>query len=250
MNILQVKDKHELSEQAARRIISLVRKKPDATLGLATGNTPEETYRLLIHDHRTNHTSYRKVRTVNLDEYVGLDRDHPNSYHRYMNDHLFQYLDIQEAHGLIPDGQAPDLDAACRRYDERIKELGGIDLQLLGIGRNGHIGFNEPGTPFTSSTHVVRLTDSTRRANARYFNKMEEVPDRAITMGIGTILKSREILLLASGEGKAEAINHLLSLDEPDTDLPASALKRHPNVTVIADRAALSEFFSERRNSR
>jgi glucosamine-6-phosphate isomerase len=240
MKIIAVKDKEELGKRAAAIISGLVHRKPDAVLGLATGGTPVETYRQLVADYQANRTSYKKVRAVNLDEYVGLSTSDPNSYHAYMEQHLFDYIDLPKAQHHVPDGNAPVLEKACSDYDQLIDQLGGIDLQLLGIGRNGHIGFNEPGTSFTIGTHIVNLTESTRAANARYFANPEDVPDQAITMGIGTILKSRQILLIASGESKAEAMHHLLMLHEPDNDFPASALLSHPSVTVIADKEALS----------
>lgn len=246
MKLVEVKDKKELGIRAAALISGLIRQKPDAVLGLATGGTPVETYRQLVEDHQTNGTSYSKIRTVNLDEYVGLSTSDPNSYHAYMQEHLFQYIDLPAAQHYVPDGQAAQPDAACREYDQLIDQLGGIDLQLLGIGRNGHIGFNEPGSSFTIGTHVVNLTASTRAANARYFAQPEDVPERAVTMGIGTILKSRKILLIVSGKNKAEAMKRLLQYRRPENNFPASALISHPDVTVIADAEALSLTGQER----
>jgi glucosamine-6-phosphate deaminase len=246
MKLVEVKNKEELGIKAAALISGFVRRKPDAVLGLATGGTPVETYRHLVEDHHANRTSYQKIRTVNLDEYVGLGTANSNSYHSYMEEHLFRFIDLPAAQHHIPDGQASDLDRACRDYDRLIDQLGGIDLQLLGIGRNGHIGFNEPGSSFSIGTHVVHLTESTRAANARYFSHPEDVPDRAITMGIGTILKSRRVLLIASGKSKAEAMKRLLQSVKPENDFPASALVSHPDVTVIADEEALSLAGQER----
>ncbi|GGL62333.1 glucosamine-6-phosphate deaminase [Sporolactobacillus putidus] len=240
MKILTVADQEEMSRRAAEMIIDLVRLKPSAVLGLATGGTPEGTYRLLALDHRKNGTDYREVRTVNLDEYAGLKPEDPNSYHTYMETHFFQYVNIPSEQHFLPDGTAASLNEECEDYDRLIDNLGGVDLQLLGIGRNGHIGFNEPGTAFNAGTHVVKLSESTRQANARFFGSVQEVPERAITMGIGTILKSRAILLLVSGPSKAEAMSRLLAGSEPDSNFPASALISHPNVTVIADAAAIS----------
>ena len=237
MELIVVKDHEQLCQQASQRIIQQVKQKKDSVLGLATGGTPEGVYRLLAEDHQRNWTSYRKVRTVNLDEYVGLPHHHPNSYRYYMNSKLFQYLDIPIAQTHLPDGMSIDLELECRHYEYLIRRLGGIDLQLLGIGLNGHIGFNEPGTPFTSETHVVELTPSTREANQRFFSSLEEVPRQAITMGIATIMRSREILLLVSGEHKAEILYRLFT-EEVSEQLPASVLKRHPQVTVLADRMA------------
>ncbi|WP_010631269.1 glucosamine-6-phosphate deaminase [Sporolactobacillus vineae] len=246
MKLIEVKNREELGIKAASLISDLVRRKPDAVLGLATGGTPVETYRHLVEDHHANRTSYRKIRTVNLDEYVGLGTSDSNSYHAYMEAHLFRFIDLPAAQHHVPDGQALDLDRACRDYDQLIDRLGGIDLQLLGIGRNGHIGFNEPGSSFSIGTHIVRLTESTRAANARYFSRPEDVPERAITMGIGTILKSRQILLIVSGKNKAEAMKQFLKYSKPENDFPASALISHPDVTVIADEEALSLAGQER----
>ncbi|RYM05671.1 glucosamine-6-phosphate deaminase [Sporolactobacillus sp. THM7-7] len=239
MKTISVSNEKEMSRKAAEIIIALIRENPNAVLGLATGGTPEGTYRALALDHQKNKTTYRSVRTVNLDEYVGLDANDPNSYHAYMEEHLFRHIDIPQDQHFLPNGSAESLEAECRRYDRMIERLGGIDLQLLGIGENGHIGFNEPGTPFQTATHVVTLTESTRRANARYFENIDEVPAQAITMGISTILKSKAILLLASGEKKADAVRRLLT-ETQNTDFPASSLIAHPNVTVIADREAMS----------
>jgi glucosamine-6-phosphate deaminase len=237
MELIIVEDHQQLCQRASQYVIRQIQRKADSVLGLATGSTPEGVYRLLAIDHEQNQTSYRYVRTVNLDEYVGLAHNHPNSYRYYMNHRLFQYLDIPLSQTYLPDGLSPDLEVECRHYDYLIKQLGGVDLQLLGIGLNGHIGFNEPGTPFTSKTHVVELTDSTRKANQRFFASLEDVPNRAITMGIATIMESREILLLVSGQHKAHIL-HRLFTEEVDEQLPASVLKQHPQVTVLADRMA------------
>ncbi|KZM52924.1 glucosamine-6-phosphate deaminase [Geobacillus stearothermophilus] len=246
LKLLKAADYAEMSRQAADIIIKQVKEKPNAVLGLATGSTMLGVYRELAADHRQNGTSYRLVRTVNLDEYVGLGPDHPNSYRHYMNEHLFSKLDIPLHETHVPNGLAADLDEECRRYERLIDEVGGIDLQLLGIGRNGHIGFNEPGTPFSSPTHVVELTELTREANARFFPSLDDVPRYAITMGIATILRSRRLVLLASGREKAEAMARLLE-GVVTPDLPASALHLHPDVTIIADREALSLIPKEKR---
>ncbi|MRG87767.1 glucosamine-6-phosphate deaminase [Salinibacillus xinjiangensis] len=248
MKIIRVKDDREMSKQAARRIIEQVRQNPESTLGLATGGTPEGTYKELIKDYQENQTSYKQIRTFNLDEYVGLAPDDPNSYHFYMNQNLFDHIDIPSENIHLPNGLAEDLEAECQRYDDLIAELDGIDLQILGIGENGHIGFNEPGTSFQSHTHVETLTESTREANARYFESLRDVPTHALTMGISTILLSREILLMASGEHKAEAI-YKLFYEDVDEQMPASILKTHDNVTLIADEQALSRMEEASRES-
>src|SRR5690554_186558 len=210
MKLIPVKDYEEMSRVGAEEILELVKENPKAVLGLATGSTPTGLYRNLIEDHKTNKTSYKEVTTFNLDEYIGLDGDHPQSYHFFMNEQLFHAIDIPEHQTHIPNGMAEDMDEECQRYEALIKEKGGIDLQLLKIGVNGHIGFNEPGTPFDSRTHVVPLTESTREANSRFFNSMDEVPTHAVTMGIQTILEAKKIVLLASGASKQEAMRRLL----------------------------------------
>ncbi|TYR79746.1 glucosamine-6-phosphate deaminase [Priestia megaterium] len=239
MNIIQVKDYAEMSKKAAELLIKKVKANPSINLGLATGGTPKGLYKELIHDHTQNGTSYQKVTTFNLDEYIGMKANNPNSYHYYMADALFNHIDIPAQHTHLPNGRAQNNEQECIRYDQLIDSLGGIDLQVLGIGQNGHIGFNEPGTPFHSPTHIVKLEESTRQANARYFNSIDEVPTHAITMGISSIMKSKEILLLVSGESKSEAMQKLLH-GEISEDFPASILKNHPCVTIIADQKALS----------
>jgi glucosamine-6-phosphate deaminase len=238
MKLIRTENYTEMSLEAGKIIVDKIRTNPSLTLGLATGSTPKGVYDYLIQDHEENETTYKQVKSVNLDEYIGLSTEDPNSYHYFMNQTLFKHLDINENLTHIPNGAASDLEQECLRYEQLIKELGGIDLQLLGIGQNGHIGFNEPGTPFTSTTHIVTLAQNTREANSRFFNSLEEVPTHAITMGIASILKSKEILLLVSGERKAEALYKFVN-GEISEEFPASALKYHSNVTVIADRDAL-----------
>lgn len=240
MKVLEVKNYEEMSSIAANMIIEIVRSKPDAKLGLATGGTPIGLYKKLIQDYRRNGTSYEQVCTYNLDEYVGMDPEDPNSYRYFMEKNLFAYINVPQSHIHIPDGTAEDLEAECERYEDELNRGGGIDIQILGIGSNGHIGFNEPGTSFSSHTHIVKLAETTRKANARFFHSLEEVPTEAITMGIASILKAKQILLLASGINKAEVMRLLLTMDEVDENLPASALKKHPNVTILADDHALS----------
>lgn len=241
MKIVKVKDYDELCQWTAKQILQKVRQDKKLHLGLATGSTPEGVYQYLAEDHRKNKTSYRQVFTYNLDEYVGLSADHPNSYHYYMNQHLFQKIDIPESHTHIPNGLAKDLSAECEQYEALIDQINGVDLQILGIGTNGHIGFNEPGTLFGSHTQVVELAPSTRKDNQRFFDSLDDVPTHAITMGIATILKSKQIFLLATGEHKANIIKRLIT-ENVSQDLPASALKLHRNVTIVADHAALSQF--------
>ncbi|WP_337050354.1 glucosamine-6-phosphate deaminase [Priestia megaterium] len=240
MNIIQVKNYSEMSAKAADMLISKLHEKRNMNLGLATGGTPKGLYDRLIQDHKEHGTSYKQVTSFNLDEYVGMKPQDPNSYHYYMADALFNHIDIDVSNTHVPNGLADTPEEECRRYDEMIQNHGGIDLQILGIGQNGHIGFNEPGTSFNSPTHIVTLEESTRKANARYFNSLDEVPTQAITMGIESIMKSKEILLLISGEAKAEAMYQLLN-GEITEEFPASILKKHHSVTIIADQEALSK---------
>jgi glucosamine-6-phosphate deaminase len=238
MKIIEVKDYQEMSKTAANYLIKKVKNSPQLTLGLATGGTPQGVYQHMIEDHIKNGTSYTHVTSFNLDEYIGLSKDDPNSYYHYMSENLFQHININLENVNIPSGMNPDLQAECDLYESKLQSQGGIDLQLLGIGCNGHIGFNEPGTSFEAKTHIVELAPSTREANARYFSSIEEVPTQAITMGINTIFNSKEILLLVSGKAKQDAIATLLNGDVSES-FPASILKQHPNVTVIVDEEAL-----------
>ena len=239
MDIIITSSYETLSASAAQFIIDLVNGKPDSVLGLATGGTPTRMYELLIKDHLTHHTTYKDVLTFNLDEYAGLPQSHPNSYYSYMNQTLFKHLDINKHQTFIPDGKAESLEKECARYNQLLLDKGPINLQILGLGENGHIGFNEPGTSFESETHIVRLTESTRHANARFFGRMEDVPTHAVTMGIKSIMNAKEILLLVSGENKKNAFERLL--DGPvSEDFPASILKNHPNVKIIVDKSAYS----------
>ncbi|MDP4084871.1 MAG: glucosamine-6-phosphate deaminase [Bacillota bacterium] len=240
MKIVEAKDYNEMSRKAADYIIKKIQNSPKLNLGLATGGTPVGIYQNLIKDHQLNGTSYTHIATFNLDEYVGLSPESPNSYRFYMNHKLFNHIDINIGKTHVPHGNAHHLHEECLRYERLIAENGGIDLQILGIGANGHIGFNEPGTSFQSITNIVDLTPSTREANARYFPSLSEVPTQAITMGISTIMKSKEIILLVSGENKAEAFSKFM-IQEIDEKFPASILKNHPCVTIIADTAAMKK---------
>lgn len=237
MNIIEFESKDQLGKEAAAIIAHAIAAKPDAVLGLATGGTPIDTYKGLIQLHQAHQLSFKQTKTINLDEYAGLDPEHENSYMTYMKRHLFNHIDLPQGQYFLPNGNAAHLEKECLRYDQLIEDVGGIDLQLLGIGQNGHIGFNEPGTPFNSKTHVVQLDENTRQANARYFSSIDEVPTHAITMGIASILSSKKILLLASGKSKAKVIQYLEQA-EIHPDFPASALKLHEDVTVLIDREA------------
>lgn len=240
MRIYREADYGAMSRRAADLIAAEVLRKPDCVLGLATGGTPEGTYEKLIEGNRRGAFSFREVRTVNLDEYKGLAPDHHQSYRYYMQAHLFDHIDIDPANTHIPDGLAPDAGAECVRYDALTAALGFADLQLLGVGRNGHIGFNEPGDSFVKETHVVDLTQSTIDANARFFEQAGDVPRQALTMGMGSIMAARRILLIASGEEKAEALYQAVC--GPITPrCPASILQLHRDVVIVGDAAALEK---------
>ena len=228
----------QVARAAAALFTAQILKKPDSVLGLATGSTPIDTYQELIRLHKDGILDFSRVTTFNLDEYVGLPADHEQSYDYFMRQQLFSHININNTH--LPSGIAPDMTQECRDYEELIKQAGGIDLQLLGIGNNGHIGFNEPADAFPYNTNITSLADSTIKANRRFFTSEDEVPKTAISMGIGTIMEARSILLLAMGEGKADAI--LQMVEGPITPrLPASILRSHPSVTVLLDRAAASK---------
>ena len=225
-----------LSQRAAEIVIGLLKEKPDAVLGLPTGSTPVGFYDALV----ASGISLARARTFNLDEYLGLPRTHPESYYSFMKRMLYDRTDLRPENCHIPDGTAADPEAECRRYEEAIRAAGGLDILILGVGHNGHIGFNEPGAPWDGRTRVVELAERTRQANARFFNNnIDEVPRRAITMGIGTILEARRLLLLASGADKAPVIQRLVE-GEPTPEVPASALHLHPDATVLVDAAAAS----------
>ena len=217
-------------------LVAQVRTKPGSVLGLATGSTPLGVYKLLAEYHQAG-VDFSRVITFNLDEYIGLAPDHPQSYRYYMEENLFSKINIKQENTHVPSGIAPDLEAECRRYEEAIRQAGGIDLQLLGIGSNGHIGFNEPGTPFDSTTQIVDLTESTIRDNSRFFDSPDEVPTQAVSMGIKSIMQAKSIVLIASGGSKADAV--CAAVHGPVTpEVPASVLQLHPSVTIVVDQAA------------
>ncbi|MHA6250710.1 glucosamine-6-phosphate deaminase [Oceanobacillus sp. CAU 1775] len=237
MKFIKVKDYEQLSQKAYEILSDRIKDLAQPRIGLATGSTPEGLYQLIIDECKKGNMDLSSALTFNLDEYIGLDDEHPSSYHYFMNDKLFNHIEIPAENIFLPSGVAEDVQVECEDYEATIKKAGQIDLQLLGIGGNGHIGFNEPGTSFESRTHVVDLDESTIQANARFFDSIEEVPTKAITMGIGTILDSKEILMIISGESKQEAVTQLLS-GVITEDVPATALHKHPNATVIIDEAA------------
>ena len=236
MKVIVTKDYDTMCREAFLIVRETLSSKPDAVLGLATGTTPIGLYREMARDCTENGTSYAKVRTVNLDEYEGLDGGDPQSYRYFMEKNLFEYLDIKRENTHIFDGTAKDADAECARYNELLRQLP-QDIQILGIGSNGHIAFNEPGTPFESEAHVVTLAQSTVRDNARLFAREEDVPRRAFTMGLKNIMNAKKILVLANGANKAKAIWGLVK-GEVTEELPASILQLHPDCTVIADEEA------------
>lgn len=239
VKLLLVEGYQEMSKVAAQLFAQEVKRKPDLVLGLATGGTPVGMYEELIRMHRTEGLSFSQATSFNLDEYVGLEAQHPQSYRTYMQEHLFGQIDMAAERTNIPRGDAQDLEQECSRYEQAIAEAGGIDIQVLGIGTNGHIGFNEPGSSASSKTRVVQLTPSTIEANARFFESVEEVPTQAVSMGIATILGAKKIVLLASGEAKAQAVRDMLE-GEMTPDVPASLLQMHDDVTVIVDAPAAS----------
>lgn len=239
IKITKAKDYNEMSRKAANIISAQVIMKPDCVLGLATGSSPLGIYAQLIDWYKKGDLDFSQTKTVNLDEYRGLSHDNDQSYYYFMNENFFKHININPANTHVPDGTEPDAAKACARHEAVIQELGGIDLQLLGLGLNGHIGFNEPGSAFEKETHCVDLTKSTIQANSRFFEKMEDVPTQAYTMGIKSIMMAKKILIVVSGEAKADIVKD--SFFGPVVpQVPASILQMHPDVTLIADAAALS----------
>ena len=240
MRIYKAKDYEEMSRKAAGIVSAQIIMKPDCVLGLATGSTPLGLYKQLIEWYRSGDLDFSGVRTVNLDEYKGISRENNQSYYYFMHQNLFDHVNIPIENTHLPNGMEPDSDRECKRYTELIQSLGGVDLQLLGIGHNGHIGFNEPADAFDKLVHCVNLTQSTIEANKRFFASAEEVPKQAYTMGIQTIMRSKKILIIANGEGKADIVRD--AFFGPITPrVPASVLQLHNDVTLVADEAALSK---------
>lgn len=240
MQIVKAKDYDDMSRKAANIISAQVIMKPDCVLGLATGSTPIGTYKQLIDWYTKGDLDFERVTSVNLDEYKGLGADSDQSYRYFMNTNLFDSINIRKERTFVPDGLEPDSDKACSMYNQIISDVGGIDLQLLGLGHNGHIGFNEPSDNFEKQTHCVDLTESTIEANTRFFEKEEDVPRQAYTMGIQTIMQARKVLVVVSGADKAEILKKVV--EGPITpQVPASILQLHNDVTIVADAAALSK---------
>ncbi|MBQ9801742.1 MAG: glucosamine-6-phosphate deaminase [Clostridia bacterium] len=232
MNIVVCKDYEEMSLRAAHMVAAQVKEKPNSVLGLATGSTPEGLYADLIEMYKKGEVSFKNVTSVNLDEYYPIAPTNDQSYRYFMNTKFFDHVDIDKANTNVPDGTAADPVAESKRYEQLVTDLGGIDLQILGIGRNGHIGFNEPDTKLMLDTHVTALTESTIEANARFFASANDVPRKALTMGMGSIFKARKIIVMASGSSKKGAVSAMLERSV-DTNFPATMLNFHPDVTLI-----------------
>lgn len=240
MLLIIQKDYEAIAVEGADIVAQLLQKKPDCVLGFATGSTPLGLYRELIRKHREEGLDFSKVTTFNLDEYVGLPPSHQQSYHYFMWENLFKHINVDPRHVHIPMGMSADIDATCDWYERRIEESGGIDLQILGIGANGHIAFNEPGSSLGSRTRIKTLSEKTRDDNARFFDSLDEVPKYAITMGVGTIMEAKSLLLLASGKGKADAIK--ATAEGPImAKYPATIVQLHPYATVLIDEEAASK---------
>ena len=239
MRIIVTKNYDDMSRKAANIIAAQIITKPNCVLGLATGSTPIGTYKELIAAYNNGDLDFSQVSTVNLDEYRGLDHDNDQSYYYFMMNNLFKHVNIDVAKTHVPDGTIEDADQACSDYEAIVKSYGGVDLQLLGLGHNGHIGFNEPADEFPKDTHCVDLTESTIQANARFFEKIEDVPTQAYTMGIGTIMRAKKILLVASGKDKAEIVKKAF-FGPVVPQVPASILQMHQDVTIVVDEAAAS----------
>lgn len=240
MKIIKTKDYEQMSRVTANILSAQVIMKPKCILGLATGSTPIGAYQQLIAWYQKGDIDFSEVTSVNLDEYKGLSSENDQSYRYFMNTNLFDHINIKKENTYVPDGLEPDADKACSRYNQIIADLGGIDLQLLGLGNNGHIGFNEPGSAFEKETHCVDLTQSTINANARFFSSLSEVPRQAYTMGIKTIMQAKKIVVAVSGAGKASIVKE--AFFGPITpQVPASVLQLHNDVTLVGDAAALAQ---------
>ena len=234
MNVINLKDRTTASQYVAIELLKQIKSQPNAVLGLATGSTMIDIYKYLSELINVNHTKLNDVVTFNLDEYIGLAADHEQSYHAYMKENLFNHINIDENNTNIPSGFANDIKEECQRYDKLIEDNGGIDIQILGIGSNAHIAFNEPSDTFKMGTYLVDLTESTIEANSRFFDSKDKVPTKAITMGVGSIFKAKKIILLASGKNKAEAVYNTIHGDI-NPNVPSSILKLHPDVTLVLD---------------
>ena len=240
MKIYKAKDYKDMSRKAANIISAQVIMKPNCVLGLATGSTPIGTYDQLVEWYNKGDLDFSEVTTVNLDEYKGLPRTNDQSYYYFMHQHLFDRVYIDPERTNVPNGMEPDAEKECGRYEELIRSLGGVDLQLLGLGHNGHIGFNEPGEAFEKETHCVELTESTIEANKRFFASADDVPKQAYTMGIKTIMQAKKILIVVNGENKADIVERAF-FGPVTPEVPASILQLHNDVTLVGDEAALAK---------
>ena len=240
MKIYKAKDYKDMSRTAANIISAQVIMKPNCVLGLATGSTPIGTYAQLVEWYNKGDLDFSEVTTVNLDEYKGLPRTNDQSYYYFMHQHLFDRVNIDPERTNVPNGMEPDAEKECGRYEELIRSLGGVDLQLLGLGHNGHIGFNEPGEAFEKETHCVDLTESTIEANKRFFASADDVPKQAYTMGIKTIMQAKKILIVVNGENKADIVERAF-FGPVTPEVPASILQLHNDVTLVGDEAALAK---------
>ena len=238
MQVIKCKDYAEASKVASEIFTEAIKANPQIILGLATGSSPIGIYQNLIKNYQEGLISFKDVKSYNLDEYVGISRDNPQSYYYFMNDNLFNHVDINKENVHVPYAHEGAYNESAKAYTEELKKVS-VDIQLLGIGANGHIGFNEPGTAFDQETFIVTLTEKTREDNKRFFNSIDEVPTHAITMGIADIMRAKKVVLIATGANKAEAVKMLLS-KEVTTDFPASALHAHADVVVVIDEAAAS----------
>ena len=238
MKLIVCKNYEEMSDAAAKIFAEVVKEKPNCVLGLATGSTPVGMYDRLAAMYEAGELDFSNATTVNLDEYYPISPDNDQSYRYFMNEKLFNKINVDKANTYVPNGAAKDPEAACKEYEEILSKVGQVDIQVLGIGQNGHIGFNEPDSALHVLTHVTGLTESTINANVRFFNSIDEVPTQALTMGIGTILRAKKIIILANGEAKRDAVKAMMR-GMLDCSCPASMLNLHPDVTVICDEAAL-----------
>ena len=237
MRVIVCENYDEMSKVAAKLMEGLITLNPTCVLGLATGSTPVGMYKILSEKCKKGEIDFSTVKSYNLDEYYPISPDNDQSYRYFMNDNLFNHINIDKANTFVPDGQAKDIEKACKEYDEMIDKMGGADIQVLGIGNNGHIAFNEPDEELVAGTHVTGLTESTIQANSRFFASIDDVPTQAVTMGMASIMKAKKIMLLASGKGKHEALKKLLD-DKITTSNPSTLLKLHGDVVIICDKDA------------
>ena len=238
-HVIKVKTPEEAGKAAADQFEAVIRKKPACVIGLATGSTPLPLYRELIAREKAGKLDFSRIRSANLDEYKGMAPDHPQSYRRFMQENLFDHISIRPENTIVPDGLAVDIPAMCEQYERKIEDWGGVDCQLLGIGHDGHIGFNEPCGEFPKTTHEVQLTAMTREANKRFFASIDEVPTAAITMGIGTVMAAKKIVMIITGADKADILNKVF-FGPVTPEVPGSILQFHPDVTLVCDEAAAS----------